>query len=187
MPQSIADGNLTSPTPHNAWKCSTPTASSAMNSARPETSRYFARPRASPLTPTGTSGSPTPCRIACRSSPRKPTADLDGGHGLMPGQFKALSGLAIDKNNRVFTSEQFPGRRPDVPLHHTEERWREKGKRDVRRRRNRPMRRPSSRARSHRNERDAQQEFDRPPRPGAKGGVSKLPMWWKSNNQEFLL
>jgi hypothetical protein len=33
-----------------------------------------------------------------------------GGHGLLPGQFRALAGLAIDKNNRVFTSEQFPGR-----------------------------------------------------------------------------
>ena len=28
----------------------------------------------------------------------------------MPGQFRALAGLAIDKNNRLFTSEQFPGR-----------------------------------------------------------------------------
>jgi hypothetical protein len=28
----------------------------------------------------------------------------------MPGQFKALVGVAIDKQNRVFTTEQYPGR-----------------------------------------------------------------------------
>jgi len=33
-----------------------------------------------------------------------------GGHGLFPGQFRALTGLYIDKNNRIFTSEQYPGR-----------------------------------------------------------------------------
>lgn len=33
-----------------------------------------------------------------------------GGHGLFPGQFRALAGLYIDKNNRMFTSEQYPGR-----------------------------------------------------------------------------
>jgi len=33
-----------------------------------------------------------------------------GGHGLFPGQFRALAGLSIDKNNRIFTSEQYPGR-----------------------------------------------------------------------------
>ena len=32
------------------------------------------------------------------------------GHGELPGQFKALVGVAIDKQNRVFTTEQFPGR-----------------------------------------------------------------------------
>jgi hypothetical protein len=32
------------------------------------------------------------------------------GHGELPGQFKALVGVAIDKYNRVFTTEQFPGR-----------------------------------------------------------------------------
>jgi hypothetical protein len=32
------------------------------------------------------------------------------GHGELPGQFKALVGVAIDKNNRVFTTEQYPGR-----------------------------------------------------------------------------
>ncbi len=32
------------------------------------------------------------------------------GHGELPGQFKALSGVAIDKQNRVFTTEQEPGR-----------------------------------------------------------------------------
>ncbi len=33
-----------------------------------------------------------------------------GGHGNLPGQFAALCGITIDKNNRVFTSEQYPGR-----------------------------------------------------------------------------
>ena len=33
-----------------------------------------------------------------------------GGHGTLPGQFRTLAGLYIDKNNRIFTSEQFPGR-----------------------------------------------------------------------------
>jgi hypothetical protein len=33
-----------------------------------------------------------------------------GGHGRLPGQFSALEGLTIDKQNRVITSEQFPGR-----------------------------------------------------------------------------
>ncbi|HTV14455.1 MAG TPA: 6-bladed beta-propeller [Acidobacteriaceae bacterium] len=33
------------------------------------------------------------------------------GHGELPGQFKALVGVGIDqKNNRIFTSEQYPGR-----------------------------------------------------------------------------
>jgi sugar lactone lactonase YvrE len=34
-----------------------------------------------------------------------------GGHGNLPGQFAALCGITTDKkNNRVFTSEQYPGR-----------------------------------------------------------------------------
>ena len=33
-----------------------------------------------------------------------------GGHGLLPGQFQGLVSIAIDKNNRVFTSEIYPGR-----------------------------------------------------------------------------
>ena len=33
-----------------------------------------------------------------------------GGHGNYPGQFASVVGLAIDKQNRVFTSEQYPGR-----------------------------------------------------------------------------
>jgi hypothetical protein len=33
-----------------------------------------------------------------------------GGHGAYPGQFNALAGITIDKNNRVFTSEQYAGR-----------------------------------------------------------------------------
>jgi len=33
-----------------------------------------------------------------------------GGHGLLPGQFQGLVGIATDKNNRVFTSEMYPGR-----------------------------------------------------------------------------
>jgi hypothetical protein len=32
------------------------------------------------------------------------------GHGELPGQFKALVGVAIDKHNHVYTTEQFPGR-----------------------------------------------------------------------------
>ncbi|UWZ85415.1 SMP-30/gluconolactonase/LRE family protein [Occallatibacter riparius] len=33
------------------------------------------------------------------------------GHGELPGQFKALVGVAVDsKNNRVYTAEQYPGR-----------------------------------------------------------------------------
>jgi hypothetical protein len=32
------------------------------------------------------------------------------GHGELPGQFRSLTGVAIDKNNRVFTTEQEPGR-----------------------------------------------------------------------------
>jgi hypothetical protein len=32
------------------------------------------------------------------------------GHGEMPGQFRSLIGVAIDKQNRVFTTEQEPGR-----------------------------------------------------------------------------
>lgn len=31
-------------------------------------------------------------------------------HANAPGQFKALVGVAIDKQNRVFTTEQYPGR-----------------------------------------------------------------------------
>ncbi len=30
--------------------------------------------------------------------------------GELPGQFKTLIGVAIDKHNRVFTTEQEPGR-----------------------------------------------------------------------------
>jgi hypothetical protein len=33
-----------------------------------------------------------------------------GGHGMLPGMFQGLANIAIDKNNRVVTSEQFPGR-----------------------------------------------------------------------------
>jgi hypothetical protein len=33
-----------------------------------------------------------------------------GGHGHYPGQFEAVVGVAIDKQNRVFTTEQYPGR-----------------------------------------------------------------------------
>jgi hypothetical protein len=33
-----------------------------------------------------------------------------GGHGNLLGQFSELGGVYIDKNNRMFTSEQFPGR-----------------------------------------------------------------------------
>ena len=37
-------------------------------------------------------------------------ADVDGRARGVPGQFQALAGLYIDKNNRMFTSEQYPGR-----------------------------------------------------------------------------
>lgn len=33
-----------------------------------------------------------------------------GGHGSLLGQFSELSAVYIDKNNRIFTSEQYPGR-----------------------------------------------------------------------------
>ena len=33
-----------------------------------------------------------------------------GDHGNYPGQFMAAFGVAIDKQNRVITSEQWPGR-----------------------------------------------------------------------------
>jgi len=33
-----------------------------------------------------------------------------GGHGHFPGQFMALTNVYVDKQNRVFTSEQYPGR-----------------------------------------------------------------------------
>jgi len=32
-----------------------------------------------------------------------------GGHGTYPGQFGEIMGVAIDKQNRVFTTEQYPG------------------------------------------------------------------------------
>jgi hypothetical protein len=35
---------------------------------------------------------------------------IGSGHGELPGQFKSLMGVAIDKHNRVFTTEQEPGR-----------------------------------------------------------------------------
>jgi hypothetical protein len=33
-----------------------------------------------------------------------------GGFGMLPGEFQALTGVTIDKLNRVFTSEQLLGR-----------------------------------------------------------------------------
>ena len=33
-----------------------------------------------------------------------------GGHGLLPGQFRALENIYIDKKNHVFTTEIYPGR-----------------------------------------------------------------------------
>jgi hypothetical protein len=33
-----------------------------------------------------------------------------GGHGLLPGQFQSLVNITVDKNNRVLTTEQLPGR-----------------------------------------------------------------------------
>jgi hypothetical protein len=37
-------------------------------------------------------------------------AGIVGGHGNLLGQFSELSSVYIDKNNRAFTSEQYPGR-----------------------------------------------------------------------------
>ena len=72
---------------------------------------YFARPKGIASTAMATSGSPTACRTGCRSSPQKGQLLIYmGGHGLLPGQFQSLVNLTIDKNNRVFTTEQFPGR-----------------------------------------------------------------------------
>jgi hypothetical protein len=33
-----------------------------------------------------------------------------GEHGLLPGQFQSLANVMVDKNNRVFTTELYPGR-----------------------------------------------------------------------------
>jgi len=33
-----------------------------------------------------------------------------GQHGEYPGKFMGIYGITIDKNNRVITSETFPGR-----------------------------------------------------------------------------
>jgi hypothetical protein len=33
-----------------------------------------------------------------------------GGHGLLPGQFQSVVNITIDKNNRILTTEQLPGR-----------------------------------------------------------------------------
>ncbi len=33
-----------------------------------------------------------------------------GTHGRLTGRFQSLAGLYIDKNNRIFTREQYPGR-----------------------------------------------------------------------------
>ena len=54
-----------------------------------------------------------------------------GGHGILPGQFRSLAGLAIDKDNRVFTSEQFPGRVQMFRYITDEEAKAEKAKRDA--------------------------------------------------------
>jgi hypothetical protein len=54
-----------------------------------------------------------------------------GGHGILPGQFSAVQGLAIDKNNRVFTSEQYPGRVQMFRYVTNEEAQKEKDRRDA--------------------------------------------------------
>ena len=47
------------------------------------------------------------CRFSMTKGNCSPTS---AGHGHYPGQFEALVGVAIDKQNRVFTTEQYPGR-----------------------------------------------------------------------------
>ncbi len=41
-----------------------------------------------------------------------------GGHGTLPGQFRTLAGLYIDKNNRIFTVRAISRTGADVPLLH---------------------------------------------------------------------
>ena len=52
------------------------------------------------------------------------------GHGDLPGQFRALVGVAIDKKNRVFTTEQYPGRMQEFRYVTDAEAAAEKTKRD---------------------------------------------------------
>lgn len=55
-----------------------------------------------------------------------------GGHGWYPGQFRTLAGLAFDpKTNRVFTSEQYPGRVQMFRYVTDEEAAAEKARRDL--------------------------------------------------------
>ena len=54
-----------------------------------------------------------------------------GSPGLLPGQFRALAGLTIDKNNRLYTSEQFPGRVQMFRYTTNDEALVEKAKRDA--------------------------------------------------------
>jgi len=49
----------------------------------------------------------------------------------MPGQFNTLAGITIDKNNRVFTTEQYPGRMQMFRYFTDEEARAEKAKRDA--------------------------------------------------------
>jgi len=51
--------------------------------------------------------------MLCRLQVFTPEGTLLMGMGVFgkkPGQFQSLAGLAIDKNNRIFASDQFPGR-----------------------------------------------------------------------------
>jgi sRNA-binding protein len=55
---------------------------------------------------------------------------VGSGHGNLPGQFRALVGVAIDKKNRVFTTEQYLGRLQEFRYVTDAEAAAEKAKRD---------------------------------------------------------
>ncbi len=60
---------------------------------------------------TAISGSPMACRTGCRCSIRKVScSSLLADMACFLDSFRDWSDIAIDKNNRVFTSEIYPGR-----------------------------------------------------------------------------
>ena len=58
------------------------------------------------------SGSPTKLqdRLQVFNREGQLLAYIGIGHGDLPGQFKALVGVTVDKHDRVFTAEEYPGR-----------------------------------------------------------------------------